>query len=224
MADAVRAWGRADSSRRLRILEVGAGTGATSAKVLEALEPFGDRIAEYCYTDLSKAFLFRAEERLRPRYPYLTTRIFDAGRPPGHQGVEPGGFDIVVATNVLHATADISGTLRNVKAAMRAGGLLFINEMSRNTILAHLTFGLLDGWWLYRDAELRIPGSPVLAADRWLEVLEDEGFRTGAQPDTAAHALGQQLIVAESDGRFRVRTGPEEPEGAAGGRGGAGRR
>ncbi|MGW0791223.1 amino acid adenylation domain-containing protein [Streptomyces sp. NPDC002911] len=214
LADAVRAWSRADSSRRLRILEVGAGTGATSAKVLEALEPFGDRIAEYCYTDLSKAFLFRAEERLRPRYPYLTTRIFDAGRPPGEQGVEPGGFDIVVATNVLHATADISGTLRNVKAAMRGGGLLFVNEMSRNTILAHLTFGLLDGWWLYRDADLRIPGSPVLAADRWLEVLEDDGFRTGAQPDTAAHALGQQLIVAESDGRFRIRTGPERAGGA----------
>ncbi|MEV0689370.1 amino acid adenylation domain-containing protein [Streptomyces sp. NPDC050388] len=222
MADAVRAWGRADSSRRLRILEVGAGTGATSAKVLEALEPFGDRIAEYCYTDLSKAFLFRAEERLRPRYPYVTTRIFDAGCPPGQQGVEPGGFDIVVATNVLHATADISRTLRNVKAAMRGGGLLFINEMSRNTILAHLTFGLLDGWWLYRDAELRIPGSPVLAADRWLEVLEDEGFRTGAQPDTAAHALGQQLIVAESDGRFRIRTGPEGPEGSEGRAGAAG--
>ncbi|MDJ0460314.1 non-ribosomal peptide synthetase [Streptomyces sp. H27-C3] len=221
VADAVRGWGHADPQRRLRILEVGAGTGATSAKVLEALEPFGDRIAEYCYTDLSKAFLFRAEERLRPRYPYLTTKIFNAEHPPEQQGVDLGAFDIVVATNVLHATADISRTLRNVKAAMRGGGLLFVNEMSRNTVLAHLTFGLLDGWWLYRDAELRIPGSPVLAADRWLEVLEDEGFRTGAQPDTEAHALGQQLIVAESDGLFRTqhRSGglaaPRRPAAAA---------
>ncbi|EPH43453.1 non-ribosomal peptide synthetase [Streptomyces aurantiacus] len=211
LADAVRAWSAAEPGRRLRVLEVGAGTGATSVKVLEALEPFGDRIAEYHYTDLSKAFLFRAEERLKPRYPYVTTGIFNAEHAPAPQGVDLGGFDVVVATNVLHATADISRTLRNVKAAMRPGGLLFLNEMSRNTLLAHVTFGLLDGWWLYRDAALRVPGSPVLSAESWREVLEDEGFRTGAQPDTEAHALGQMLILAESDGRFRTADAPERP-------------
>ncbi|MFE0729509.1 amino acid adenylation domain-containing protein [Streptomyces antibioticus] len=204
LTDAVRAWGAAEPGRRLRVLEVGAGTGATSVKVLEALEPFGDRIAEYHYTDLSKAFLFRAEERLKPRYPHLTTGIFNAEHAPGPQGVDLGGFDVVVATNVLHATADISRTLRNVKATLREGGLLLLNEMSRNTLLAHVTFGLTDGWWLYRDAALRIPGSPVLSAESWREVLDDEGFRTGAQPDTEAHALGQMLLVAESDGRFRT--------------------
>ncbi|MFF9687117.1 amino acid adenylation domain-containing protein [Streptomyces sp. NPDC014623] len=211
LADAVRAWGAAEPGRRLRVLEVGAGTGATSVKVLEALEPFGDRIAEYHYTDLSKAFLFRAEELLKPRYPHVTTGIFNAEHAPGPQGVDLGGFDVVVATNVLHATADISRTLRNVKAALREGGLLLLNEMSRNTLLAHVTFGLTDGWWLYRDAALRIPGSPVLSAESWREVLEDEGFRTGAQPDTEAHALGQMLLVAESDGRFRTTDGPQAP-------------
>ncbi|MEW2063376.1 amino acid adenylation domain-containing protein [Streptomyces sp. NPDC007002] len=208
IADAVRAWGAAEPGRRLRVLEVGAGTGATSVKVLEALEPFGDRIAEYHYTDLSKAFLFRAEERLKPRYPHVTTGIFNAEHAPGPQGVDLGGFDVVVATNVLHATADISRTLRNVKATLREGGLLLLNEMSRNTLLAHVTFGLLDGWWRYRDAALRIPGSPVLCAESWREVLADEGFRTGVQPDTEAHALGQMVLVAESDGRFRTTDGP----------------
>ncbi|MFF5535951.1 amino acid adenylation domain-containing protein [Streptomyces cinerochromogenes] len=216
LADAVRRWGTADPARRLRILEVGAGTGATSARVLRALAPLRERIEEYCYTDLSKAFLFRAEEQLLPDHPYLTTRILDAERPPGEQGLEPGSFDIVVATNVLHATADITRTLRNVKAALRPGGLLFLNEMSRNTLLAHLTFGLVDGWWRTRDAELRIPGSPVLSPDRWLDVLDREGFRTAVQPEPEAHALGQQLTVAESDGLFRVprtqdATGRPEP-------------
>ncbi|GHC53183.1 non-ribosomal peptide synthetase [Streptomyces flavofungini] len=214
LADAVRAWTTAEPERRLRVLEVGAGTGATSIKVLEALEPFGDRIAEYHYTDLSKAFLFRAEERLKPRHPYVTTGIFNAEHAPGPQGVDLGGFDVVVATNVLHATADIARTLRNVKATLRPGGLLFLNEMSRNTLLAHVTFGLLDGWWLYRDAALRIPGSPVLSAESWREVLADEGFRTGVQPDTDAHALGQMLIVAESDGWFRTAAGPQAPAAA----------
>lgn len=206
VVDAVRRWRRAHPGRRPRILEVGAGTGATSAKVLAALEPLGDAIAEYCYTDLSKAFLFRAEEQLLPRHPYLTTRIFNAEKSPGEQGIEPGGFDVVVATNVLHATADIALTLRNVKAAMRPGGLLFMNEMSRNTLLAHLTFGLVDGWWLYRDAELRIPGSPVLTPESWVDVLRAEGFHKVGQPDAGAHVLGQQLTVAENGGGAVVRT------------------
>ncbi|MFF0836624.1 MULTISPECIES: amino acid adenylation domain-containing protein [unclassified Streptomyces] len=204
LTDAVRRWGAADPARRLRILEVGAGTGATSARVLETLEPLRDHIEEYCYTDLSKAFLFRAEEQLLPHHAYLTTRILDAERPPGEQGLEPGSFDMVVATNVLHATADIARTLRNVKAALRPGGLLFLNEMSRNTLLAHLTFGLVDGWWRSQDTELRIPGSPVLTPERWLDVLAREGFRTAVQPELEAHALGQQLTAAESDGLFRV--------------------
>ncbi|WP_406346322.1 amino acid adenylation domain-containing protein [Streptomyces sp. NBC_00648] len=206
VVDAVRRWRRAHPGRRPRILEVGAGTGATSAKVLAALEPLGDAIAEYCYTDLSKAFLFRAEEQLLPRHPYLTTRIFNAEKSPGEQGIEPGGFDVVVATNVLHATADIALTLRNVKAAMRPGGLLFMNEMSRNTLLAHLTFGLVDGWWLYRDADLRIPGSPVLTPESWVDVLRAEGFDGVGQPDAGAHVLGQQLTVAENGGGAVVRT------------------
>lgn len=207
VVDAVRRWRRAHPGRRPRILEVGAGTGATSVKVLAALEPLGDAIAEYCYTDLSKAFLFRAEEQLLPRYPYLTTRIFNAEKSPGEQGIEPGGFDVVVATNVLHATADIALTLRNVKAAMRPGGLFFMNEMSRNTLLAHLTFGLVDGWWLYRDADLRIPGSPVLTPESWVDVLRAEGFDRVGQPDAGAHVLGQQLTVAENGGGAVVRTG-----------------
>ncbi|MFD9789951.1 amino acid adenylation domain-containing protein [Streptomyces sp. NPDC059070] len=216
LVDAVRRRRAAEPGRPLRILEVGAGTGATSAKVLAALEPLGDAIAEYCYTDLSKAFLFRAEEQLLPRHPYLTTRIFNAEKPPLEQGIEPGGFDLVVATNVLHATADIAATLRNVRAAMRPGGLLFMNEMSRNTLLAHLTFGLVDGWWLYRDADLRIPGSPVLTPESWVRVLRAAGFAEVGQPDTGAHALGQQLTVAANAGGPAARTdGPSAQAPAA---------
>ncbi|NQU51720.1 MAG: hypothetical protein HQ522_04185, partial [Bacteroidetes bacterium] len=44
-----------ESSCSIRILEIGAGTGGTTAGLLEKLRPFRDHISEYCYTDLSKA-------------------------------------------------------------------------------------------------------------------------------------------------------------------------
>jgi hypothetical protein len=79
------------------------------------------------------------------------------------QGFEPGGCDAVFATNVLHATCNMAATLQQCKALLRTGGLLLVNELCARTDFLTLTFGLTDGWWLFDDAELRIPGSPLLS-------------------------------------------------------------
>ena len=104
---------------------------------------------------------------------------------------------------MLHATRNIRQTLRNVKAALRANGVLLLNEISRKSLAAHLTFGLLEGWWLSEDAALRMPGGPGLFPESWTRVLEMEGFRGVRHPAEQAHALGQQIILAESDGVVR---------------------
>jgi NADPH:quinone reductase-like Zn-dependent oxidoreductase/3-oxoacyl-(acyl-carrier-protein) synthase/acyl carrier protein len=139
--------------------------------------------------------------------------LLDIEKPPAAQGIEPGSYDVVIAANVLHATGDIRRTLRHAKAALRRNGVLLLNEMSRNSMFSHLTFGLLEGWWLYQDDHLRIPGCPALAPDRWRDVLGDEGFRTASFPAEAAHILGHQIVLAESDGVIRQeRTLPNASE------------
>jgi polyketide synthase PksR len=141
----------------VRIIEIGAGTGGTSAVVFSKLKMYRANIKEYCYTDLSKAFLLHAEKEYKPENPYLTCRIFNVERPLLEQGIDAGGYDIVIATNVLHATRNIRQTLQNAKAVLKKNGLILINEISCNTLFSHLTFGLLEGWWLYEDRDLRIP-------------------------------------------------------------------
>ena len=200
-----------DVHSRVRILEIGAGTGGTTARILPLLRKHGAAIEEYCYTDLSKAFLIHAEEHYRPQLPSLTTAIFDVSRPLELQSVASHGYDFVIATNVLHATADIRGTLRNAKALLKSRGVLLINEMSTWSLFSHLTFGLLEGWWLYDDAQLRLPASPGLAPQKWQDVLQDEGFESVVFPATEAHELGQQIIAATSDGRVRQRMTPASP-------------
>jgi hypothetical protein len=49
-------------------------------------------------------------------------------------------------------------TVANAKALLKAQGLLLVNELTESHLFSHLTFGLLEGWWLYEDAELRLPG------------------------------------------------------------------
>ena len=202
---AVQARMEAAPAAQIRLLEIGAGTGGTTVGILDKLAPHQSRIAEYCYTDLSRAFLLHAENIYAPRAPYLRTRLFNVEQPIGGQGIEAGRYDFAVAANVIHATRNIRNTLRNAKAVLRKNGMLMLNEVSDKSICGHLTFGLLDGWWLNEDDELRIPGSPGLYPEVWQRVLEEEGFHSVQFPCSEFHAMGQQIVVAFSDGIVRQR-------------------
>jgi polyketide synthase PksR len=144
-----------------------------------------------------------AENEYGKQNPYLTYKIFHVEKPAVTQGIHAGEYDIVIAANVLHATKNIRQTLRNAKAVLKKNGLLLLNEMSKNNLFVHLTFGLLEGWWLHEDSELRIPGCPGLFPEKWKTVLESEGFYPVFFTADRAHDLGQQIIVAESDGIIR---------------------
>lgn len=200
-----------EPTARLRIIEIGAGTGATTASILERLGPYSKSIEEYCYTDVSRAFLAHAQRQFSGRYPYLNCRIFDVEKPLAKQSFAIGHYDVVVATNVLHATQSIRETLRNTKACLKRHGILLLNELSRNDLFYHLTFGLLEGWWRCKDAALRIPGSPVLAPEQWRRVLQLEGFDHTQVHEPAAGRLGQQIVVAQSDGWVRQKSARIEP-------------
>ncbi|TYS11709.1 methyltransferase [Bacillus subtilis] len=188
---------------KIRILEIGAGTGGTSAAVFQKLKAWQTHIKEYCYTDLSKAFLMHAENKYGPDNPYLTYKRFNVEEPASEQHIDAGSYDVAIAANVLHATKNIRQTLRNAKAVLKKNGLLLLNEISDHNIYSHLTFGLLEGWWLYEDPALRIPGCPGLYPDTWEMVLESEGYRHVSFMAEQSHQLGQQIIAAESNGVVR---------------------
>ena len=87
--------------------------------VFEKLKPYQTHLQEYCYTDISKAFLIYAETEYGPRNPYLTYQIFNVEKPVAGQAIDAGGYDLAIATNVLHATKNIRQTIRNTKAVLK---------------------------------------------------------------------------------------------------------
>ena len=181
LADTVIAYIRereAHGAEALHILEIGAGTGGTSAMLLAKLRELnGHQVQEYCYTDISRGFLLHGEQAYGAANPFLTYRLFNVEESLAPQEVPEAAFDIVIAANVLHTTSNIRRSLRNAKAALKKHGLLLLIEMSANTLFSHLTYGLLEGWWAYDDAELRLPGCPALSSRSWRVVLEGEGFQ-----------------------------------------------
>lgn len=191
-----------DPAAEIRIIEIGAGTGGTTAMVLPKLKQFQDRI-QYWYTDISKSFLLFAEKSYQDEFPFLRYKVWDVQKAPETCGIETGNYDIAIATNVLHATKDITQTLTHAKAALKTNGVILINEVIDNTIIGTLSFGLTDGWWLYEDAHLRIPGSPMVNLPTWETLLRETGFRQITFPAQCAIQTGQQIIVAESNGFIR---------------------
>jgi rhizoxin synthesis polyketide synthase/nonribosomal peptide synthetase RhiB len=201
------------SGRGLRILEIGAGTGACTAGVLAGLKAREARVETYVYSDVSQVFLRQAQARFAAEAPFLEPRLFDVSRPLSEQGFTPGTFDVVLAANALHATSDIRRALRNAKALLRRGGVLLVSEISQNSLFAHLTFGLLEGWWLHTDSPLRIHGCPGLRPEAWRELLSQEGFLDARFVAAELHALGHQVIACVSDGVYlqQPETAPAPP-------------
>ncbi|KTT62572.1 hypothetical protein NS383_23680, partial [Pseudomonas oryzihabitans] len=56
-----------------------------------------------------------------------------------------------------------------------------------------------------------MPGTPGLSSDSWRRVLEGEGYQAVSFPCQAFHALGQQLVMARSDGVLRLQLAEPAP-------------
>lgn len=89
--------------RRIRILEIGAGTGGLTSYVLPIL-PRGQ--FDYVFSDLSNSFFSRGEQKFHD-FPSVEFRQLDIDKPPLDQGCEANSFDIILASDALHATADL---------------------------------------------------------------------------------------------------------------------
>ena len=189
----LEALARRSHGQPLRILEVGGGTGGTTGAVLPALP---GAVGEYLFTDVSPAFAARAASRFAA-YAFLRTGVLDLERDPVAQGFPEKTFDVVIAANVVHATADLRRTIDHCRRLLAPGGTLVLVEVTAPQRWVDLTFGLTDGWWKFTDAELR-PTYPLLSADRWCGVLEGAGFgrvRALPEPGATAGPLDEQGVI-----------------------------
>ncbi len=183
------------ADRPLRVLEIGAGTGGTTAHLLPMLRDSGCAV-HYRYTDVSAHFLNVARARFAG-FDFVEYGLLDIERPPAPD--DAGGFDLVLAANVLHATADMARTLSHVHALLAPGGCLLVLEATRPLAWLDVVFGLMPGWWAFRDHALR-PDHPLLDDARWQALLHAQGYAP-VQLLQPATPLSQSVIVAHRAAR-----------------------
>ncbi|MCG6895376.1 MAG: SDR family NAD(P)-dependent oxidoreductase, partial [Desulfobacteraceae bacterium] len=195
------------------VMEVGAGTGGTSSRLLSVLSANSDRV-RYTYTDIAERFVTHGRDRFG-RYGFTEFKRLNIEEDIRTQGFSPGSVDVVIAANVLHATRNLRESLQHLKDLLKPNGWLILNETTDVSEFATLTFGFLEGWWRFEDKELRIPESPLLSRRMWLRLLLEEGFRwplaTGL-PGSNGFRSAQHVIVSESDGMVRKKVPKPSPE------------
>ncbi|KAF8849554.1 type I polyketide synthase [Acephala macrosclerotiorum] len=159
------------------ILEIGGGTGGCTVPALQALTDPDDgipRFARYDFTDISSGFFEKAKEKLAEWEDRVDFKKFDIEVDAKSQDVKVGQYDLVLACNVSHATANMDKTMSNVRKLLKPGGRLLIVEGTRDTLDVSLVFGILPGWWLGQEQERRL--SPKLPITAWDKLLKRTGF------------------------------------------------
>lgn len=196
------------SSGRVRMLEVGGGSGHLTWQLAPYLERYN---AEYCFTDIGKYFVMNAErEALARGVKGMRFGVLDISRDPIAQGYPKSGFDVLLAFNVVHATRSLTEAIDNLDALLAPSGVMFLLEASGVARRHTMIWGLEEGWWHFADDGLRTR-SPLLPALQWERLLRRQTFasvrvypQTAERRAAADHAL---IVVQKRSAAALLRSG-----------------
>ncbi|KAK1976833.1 beta-ketoacyl synthase domain-containing protein [Colletotrichum cereale] len=154
-----------------RILEVGAGTGGTTRHIVNLLTDRGIPF-EYHFTDISATLVQKARTSFRGTSG-MSFGVMDIEKEPEADFMQ--AFHVILSTNCVHATKDISYSLANLRKMLRQDGALALIEMTptRPLYVFDIIVGLLEGWWLFEDGRKHALGN----VDIWEQAFTDAGFR-----------------------------------------------
>ncbi|KAI9668413.1 MAG: Type I Iterative PKS [Alyxoria varia] len=170
----------------MHILEIGAGTGGATKPILDRLrgnsaDTFS--FSHYDFTDISSGFFGEAKEKFQEFGHRIQYRTLNVEEDPSAQGFAEGKYDLIVASNVLHATKSMHNTLAHTRKLLRPGGKLMLIEIT-SLGLSQFPFGTTTGWWLAEDSKDIAPcdgfsyrqQGPTLTESQWDMVLTNTGF------------------------------------------------
>jgi pyochelin synthetase len=193
VAEAVVGIVSSHGDRPIRILEVGAGVGATTENVVERLP---GNVVEYRFTDISNFFLRNARQNYRHQ-DFMTYGLFDVNVDCASQDVELGAYDLIICANVLHNAVNIKDAFARLNQLRRANGVIVMVEPVTELYAALISISIKMSLVAFTDH--RADSHKVFIEDaEWDRVYEETGLRRLAEypgADDPLRGCGQRLIV-----------------------------
>ncbi|EJP60751.1 polyketide synthase [Beauveria bassiana ARSEF 2860] len=167
-----------DIKMGMRVLEIGGGTGAATLPVMEELSQGGDSLPEYLsytFTDVSAGLFEKAKKKLSRWTKQVAFKRLDITQDPTQQGFTLESFDLVISSNVLHATPNIAVAIRHIRSLLKPNGKLLLLEATCHPP-QYLPFALLPGWWPFEDEHRPGNDGPMISETAWHHLLVAQGF------------------------------------------------
>ncbi|WP_324825836.1 bifunctional Gfo/Idh/MocA family oxidoreductase/class I SAM-dependent methyltransferase [Sinanaerobacter sp. ZZT-01] len=185
---------REGKHNRLKVLEIGAGTGATTDTILSHLSqtPYIDRV-EYLFSDVSSFFLQAAQKRYEVNLP-VTYQIIDINSDLDGQGLEKDSMEVIVAVGVLNNARETNHAVAALLKILRKGGILLIAE----TVAEVLDILVSQAFMMEKPEDVRKgENKTFLSAEVWRKILNEQGKLIGEYPKDGhpLNLLGQKLFV-----------------------------
>lgn len=173
-----------------KVLEAGAGFGGTTTVLAEKLQGIGN--VEYTFTDVSPTLVDQAQKTFS-KYSWMNFQVLDLEKDP--PPLLFSKYDMIVATNVVHATSNLVRSISAIKALLRPGGFVCLSEITRSIEWHNLVFGLLSGWWCFNDGRTYA----LQHAEEWMRDFKKAGFSSMSYSDgDSAEARSQQLLIGST--------------------------
>ncbi|KAF9698348.1 hypothetical protein EKO04_003885 [Ascochyta lentis] len=177
----------------LKILEMGAGTGATTKSLVPLLASL-DIDIEYTFTDLAPSFVAAARKKFK-QYPFMKFRVHDIEKKPADDLLQ--SQHVVIASNAVHATRNLPVSTANIRQMLRPDGMLLLLEMTTPMYWCDIIFGVFEGWWLFEDGRQHAVAPP----QTWEKVLHSVGYGHVDWSDGHYEEVQcERLIVATAGG------------------------
>ncbi|TWH46114.1 class I SAM-dependent methyltransferase [Sporomusa sp. KB1] len=185
----------AESEEQLHIVEIGAGTGATTAVVVPRLKAaVGALSIEYLFTDISNFFLLAARENFKD-YPWMRFQIVDIDKNFVQQGLKAKCADIIIAAGILNNAADTDKTVEGLMHILAEGGWMLITEPTGEfpEMLISQAFMMSRP-----EDDRKNTKTTFMSVDQWLDVFRKAGAAEVLTLPDEAHPLtplGQKFFA-----------------------------
>lgn len=201
-----------DVATDINILELGGGTGGTTAHLLETIASIAGTAGKlkitYTFTDLSSSLVAAAKRRFSS-CTFLQFAVLDVEKSPSPEWLSR--FDVVLSTNCIHATRNLVTSTSHIRQMLRPHGVLCLIELTRNLFWFDLVFGLLDGWWLFEDGRTHALADEA----RWEASLRQAGFSwvDWSRGESQESELLRLIVASSTKRQIRTISGSGEVEG-----------